>query len=176
MAGKGGKQHNTAAPKKVRAFSAAALAAGLEELPGKNAVEGSYRAQIVSSTGCKFTGSVDVDAHFRATEAQSHRWDYGLGLSTVNGQELVCWVEPHPASSTGEVATMLAKLDWLKKKLDSPAFRHLKAMTYVAGRAGPPFFWLRTVNGECRISAHGKEARLLAKSGLRMPSQLLTLP
>lgn len=176
MAGKGGKQQNPAAPKKVRAFSAAALTAGLAELPGKNAVEGSYRAQIVSSTGWKFTGSVDVDAHFQATEAQSHRWDYGIGLSMANGQELVCWVEPHSASSSRHVEEMLAKLAWLKNKLDTPAFKKLKAMTYVPGRTGHSFYWLRTLSGECRISAHGKEAKLLAKSGLRMPAQHLTLP
>jgi len=132
--------------------------------------------QIATLAGCHFTGSADVDGHFKATEAQSHRWDYAIGISQVNGQELVCWVEPHPASSTGEVSKMLAKLDWLKNKLDTASFKKLRAMTYVSGRTGHPFYWLRTVSGECRITAHGKEAKLLAKNGLRMPTQHLSLP
>jgi hypothetical protein len=176
MAGKGGKKQKQAAPKKLAAFDTAVRAAGLTALSGKDAVEGSYRAQIVAATGWQCSGSVDMDAHFKATEGQSPRWDYGIGISHANGQDLVCWVEPHPASSTGEVTKMLEKLAWLKGKLDTVAFKKLKAMTYVSGRVGHPFYWLRTVNGQCRITAHGKEAKLLAKSGLRMPSQHLIMP
>ena len=176
MATKGGKNQKTPATKKSTAFDLAVQAARLTALSGKEAVEGSYRAQITSANGWKFTGSVDMDAHFKATEGQSNRWDYGIGISQANGQELVCWVEPHPASSTGEVRKMLDKLAWLKEKLDAPAFKKLKAMTHVPGRAGHPFYWLRTLNGECRITAHGKEAKLLAQKGLRMPAQHLTLP
>lgn len=176
MAGKGGKKQRTLVAKKSTAFDLAVQAAGLTALSGKEAVEGSYRAQITSANGWKFTGSADMDAHFKPTEGQSNRWDYGIGISQADGQELVCWVEPHPASSTGEARKMLEKLAWLKEKLDAPAFKKLKAMTYVSGRVGHPFYWLRTLNGECRITAHGKEAKLLAKSGLRLPAQHLILP
>ena len=176
MAGKSNKKQNPPANSRASAFGAAVKAAGLTHLPGKEAIEGAYRSQITTQSAWKFTGSVDVDTHFKATEAQSHRWDYGIGVGQADGQELVCWVEPHPASSTGEVTTMLAKLDWLKKKLDTPAFKKLKAMTYAPGRQGNQFLWLRTINGECRISVHGKEAKLLAKNGLRMPAQHLILP
>jgi hypothetical protein len=176
MAGKGGKKQKSTAPKRSAAFDLAMQAAGLTALPGKDAVEGSYRAQISTANGYSLSGSVDLDGHFKATEPQSSRWDYCIGLVMVGGQELACWVEPHPASSTGEVTKMLEKLAWLKAKLDTAAFKKLKGMTYVPGRAGHPFYWLRTLNGQCRITAHGKEAKLLAKSGLRMPAQHLTLP
>jgi hypothetical protein len=164
------------ATKKPSAFGLAAHATGLSALAGKDAVEGSYRAQIVSAQGWHFTGSADLDTHFKTTEAQAHRWDYGIGIGQANGQELVCWVEPHSASSSRHVGEMLAKLDWLKRKLDTAPFKKLREMTYVPGRTGHPFYWLRTLSGECRITAHGREARLLAKSGLRMPAQHLTLP
>jgi hypothetical protein len=175
MAGKGGKKQTAPAAKKLSAFNTAAKAAGLIALPGKEAVEGSYRAQIVVANGGKFSSSIDLDNHFKAVEPHSNRWDYGVGMSVPNGQELVCWVEPHPASSTREVTKMLDKLAWLKEKLDTNAFKQLKAMTYVSDRVGHPFYWLRTLNGQCRITAHGKEAKLLAKNGLRMPAQQLTL-
>lgn len=176
MAGTGVKRLKRGATQKPSAFGLAAHAAGMSASPGKEAVEGSYRAQIVSAPDWQFTGSVDVDTHFKATEAQAHRWDYGIGIGQANGKELVCWVEPHSASSSRHVGEMLAKLDWLKRKLDTAPFKKLKEMTYVPGRTGHPFYWLRTLSGECRITAHGREARLLAKSGLRMPAQHLTLP
>lgn len=173
MTGTGGKKQKLAAPRKSTGFDSAVQAAGLVALPGKEAVEGVYRAQIAASNGWQFTGSVDMDAHFKSTEAQSHRWDYAIGISQANGQERVCWVEPHSASSPRHVDEMLAKLAWLKKKLDTAAFKKLKAMTDVTSS---PFYWLRTLNGQCRITAHGKEARMLAKSGLRSPAQHLKLP
>lgn len=171
MAAKEGKKQKTSAGKKSTAFDSAVQAAGLTALSGKEAVKGSYRAQITPRNGWKFTGSVDIDDHFTATEGHSNRWDYGIGISQADAQELVCWVEPHPASSTGEVRKMLDKLAWLKEKLDTPDFKKLKAMT-----VGHPFYWLRTLNGECRIPAHSKEAKQLVKNGLRMPAQHLTLP
>jgi hypothetical protein len=176
MAAKGVKKTKTATQKKISGFHSAALDAGLVPQAGKEAVEGSYRAQIQVNKGGAFSGSVDVDGHFRAAEPQSHRWDYGIGVQLSNGQELVCWVEPHPASSTSQISKMLAKLAWLKSKLDTPAFKKLKAMTHAPGHTGTPYYWLRTVSGECRISANSKEARLLALQGLRMPAQHLILP
>lgn len=173
MAGKGGEKQTAPAAKKSSVFNTAAKAAGLIALPGKEAVEGSYRAQIVVANGWQFSGSVDLDNHFNTAEPHSNRWDYGIGMSAPNGQELVCWVEPHSASSPRHVDEMLAKLAWLKSKLDTPTFKKLKAMTDVTGR---PFYWLRTLNGQCRITAHGKGAKLLAKNGLRSPAQHLTLP
>lgn len=176
MAAKGVNKTKTATNKKISGFHSAACDAGLLPQAGKEAVEGSYRAQIQVNKGGAFSGSVDVDGHFRAAEPQSHRWDYGIGVQLPNGQELACWVEPHPASSTGQVSKMLEKLAWLKSKLDTPAFKKLKAMTHASGHTGSSYYWLRTVSGECRISANSKEARLLALQGLRMPAQHLTLP
>ena len=158
------------------AFHVAASAAGLLPLGGKDAVQGSYRAQIVVSKGAQFTGSVDVDGHFSVSESQSHRWDYGLGLALSGGAEIACWVEPHPASSTGSVGTMLKKLEWLKAKLKTPPFRQLNAMTFKQSQGIQRFHWLLTPQGVCRITATSKEARTLAKAGLRMPARQITLP
>jgi len=176
MAAKGVKKSKTAAQRKTSGFQSAVVAAGLSPHVGKEAVEGSYRAQVQVIKGAVFSGSVDVDTHFKATEPQSPRWDYGIGIQLVNGQELVCWVEPHPASSTGQVSKMLEKLAWLKSKLNTPPFKKLKDMTHAPGHTATRYCWLRTVSGECRVWAGSKESRLMALHGLRMPAQHLTLP
>lgn len=176
MSGKLGKAGARGELRKATAFHAAAATAGLTALNGKEAVEGTYRAQITATRGAKFTGSVDVDGHFRALEPGSHRWDYGIGLALSDGAEIACWVEPHPASSTGEARTMLSKLAWLKAKLDSPNFKPLNAMTFKQSQGTQRFHWLLTAEGVCRIAATSKEAKLLAKAGLRMPARQLTLP
>lgn len=178
MAAKGVKKSKTAAQKKTSGFQSAASAAGLSPSVGKTAVTDSkdYSARIEVTKGGRFTESVNLDAHFLVLEPESNRWDYGIGIKLANSQELVCWVEPHPASSTGEVSKMLEKLAWLKSKLNTPAFKKLKHLTEAPGRTASPYCWLRTVSGECRISAGSKESRLMALHGLRMPAQHLTLP
>jgi hypothetical protein len=139
-------------------FQGAACAAGLVPRSGKDAVEGRYRAQIIASKGAQFTGSVDVDGHFSVSEPQEHRWDYGVGLALSGGAEIACWVEPHPASSTGNVGVMLKKLDWLRAKLKTPPFKPLNAMTFKHSQSIPRFYWLLTPQGVCRITATSKEA------------------
>ena len=176
MKSRGKKAARGTGLQETTAFHVAACAAGLLPLGGKDAVEGSYRAQIIVSKGAQFTGSVDVDGHYSVAEPQSHRWDYGLGVALSDGAEIACWVEPHPASSTGSVGTMLKKLDWLKAKLKTPPFRQLNAMTFKQSQGIQRFHWLLTPQGVCRITATSKEARTLAKAGLRMPARQITLP
>lgn len=176
MKSRGKKAARGTGLQEATAFHVAASAAGLLPLGGKDAVEGSYRAQIIVSKGAQFTGSVDVDGHYSVAEPQSHRWDYGLGVALSDGAEIACWVEPHPASSTGSVGTMLKKLDWLKAKLKTPPFRQLNAMTFKQSQGIQRFHWLLTPQGVCRITATSKEARTLAKAGLRMPARQITLP
>jgi hypothetical protein len=176
MKGRGKKTAMGPGLQEATAFQGAASAAGLRPLHGKDAVEGGYRAQIVAGKGARFTGSVDVDGHFSVSEPQGRRWDYGIGLALSDGAEIACWVEPHPASSTGSVGTMLEKLDWLKAKLKTPPFRQLNAMTFKHNQGIQRFHWLLTPQGVCRITATSKEARTLAKAGLRMPARQITLP
>jgi len=174
MAARSTTKPPTVGRKSHHSFQAAALAAGLTPLNGKAAVEGAYRAQIkTSKADTQLTGSVDIDAHFQTAEPQSPRWGYGIGVQMSDGSELVCWVEPHSASSTDEVTRMLAKLDWLKAKLHTKAFEMLNAMKHASGHR---FYWLLKPDGACRISAHSKEARRVAQQGLRMPAKKLSLP
>ncbi|MDP3654864.1 MAG: hypothetical protein Q8R67_24655 [Rhodoferax sp.] len=160
---------------KISEFESAATAAGLKVLPGKSAVKSQYQTGIAVGPGLSFTASVDIDLDCQAAEPQSNRWDYGLGLKTKKGEEFAVWVEPHPASSTGEVAKIFAKLDWLERKLAQPDFKGLNTLTQKSAQADiPRFHWL-AMTGDIRIRAGSREAALLSKRGLRLPSRHLVL-
>jgi hypothetical protein len=152
------------------AFEQAALAAGLSAQAGKDALENRYRAGIEAKANkTRFTGSVDLDDAFRAAEPTANRWDYGLGVQPAGGREFALWVEPHSASSLGEVRTILAKLDWLKAKLGLPAFRPLKALTDECVNQGHrPYHWMATAHVGIRPGS--REAMLLAQRGMTLPS------
>ncbi len=163
------------AANKPAAFEQAALRAGLAVQPGKSAMKSEYRPGVAVRVTHKFVASVDLDAELRAEEPGAHRWDYGLGLADRRGAESAWWVEPHPASSTGEVATMLAKLDWLKFKLNRPEFAELLALTNAARLKGIAFRWL-AMTGDICIRPGSSQARRLALRGLAAPTRHVTLP
>jgi hypothetical protein len=118
---------------------------------------------------------VDLDATFLLSEPEAARWDYGVGMSIVGTElEKAFWIEPHPASSTGEVQRMLNKLAWLKAKLARPEFAALRELTARTGTTGAPvYIWL--YSGANRILPNSREARLLASKGLGLPKRHVTL-
>ena len=165
-----GDKQKAGQQKDTIAFPHAAAAAGLAVAVGKGAVEGRYRGSISARQAkTQFTGSIDTDSAFRATEGQVHRWDYGIGLKKLGKNELAVWLEPHPASSLGEVKVVLAKLDWLKSKLNLPAFKMLKALTDECVKQNTrPYHWM--ASGRVCIRPGSREANMLALAGLDIPS------
>jgi hypothetical protein len=161
---------------KASDFATAAINAGLNVAVGKQAVEGQYRDHIVTTAGNTFTNSVDMDGHFKASEGASPRWDFAVGIKSGTNGESAFWIEPHPANSTGEVNAMLAKLSWLKNKLNTPEFVGLKKLRDAAvAKGADPYRWLAT-DATIRITAGSREARLLAREGLGMPRRKVVLP
>lgn len=157
-------------------FAAAATKAGLKVEVGKQAVEGQYRDRITATVGNTFTHSVDMDGHFKASEGASPRWDFAVGIKSGSNGEAAYWIEPHPANSTGEVHTMIAKLNWLKAKLEAPEFAGLKGLRDAAvAKGADPYRWLAT-DATIRITAGSREARMLALHGLGMPRRTVVLP
>ena len=163
------------AAKKSTAFEAAATKAGLTVQPGKSAVKNEYRSGVAVRAAHKFLASVDLDANLKANEPSAHRWDYGLGLIDSRGNESAWWIEPHPASSTGEVTTMLAKLEWLHGKLKNPEFAGLQTLTNAARLKGIAFRWL-AMSGDICIRPGTSQARRLALRGLAAPTRHVVLP
>lgn len=156
-------------------FEQAAQAASLEPQPGKQAMKSSDRDSVRVAAGAIFSASVDMDTHYRPSEPNARRWDYGLGVQV--GNTLAYWIEPHPASSTGEVQVMLEKLDWLKAKLGSASFDRLLALTEAAREASrsTPFRWVATA-GAIAIRKGSREANRLAAKGLSFPARSIRLP
>ena len=70
----------TAQPKTRSQFDQAASLAGLEVHNGKAAIKGEYRAAISTSPPWAHTESIDLDAHFKESEPNACRWDYGVGI------------------------------------------------------------------------------------------------
>lgn len=152
----------------IKSFIEAAHDAKLDCKDGLDAIEKEYKKHIEPKSA--FTGSVDLDDHFKPTEPQSSRWDYGVGIK-LKGEEYAVWIEPHSAASASEVKTMLKKLSWLKEKLKQPEFKGLKQLT----RNEKSYYWLYPYDGKCRILKGSKEERELARAGLPMPIKKLIL-
>lgn len=152
----------------------AAALAGIETKAGKAAMKAEYRAAVSVASPWRHTESIDLDAHFEKSEPNACRWDYGVGVAQ-GGTELLVWVEPHPASSTGEVKRMAEKVLWLKGKLNLPAFAQLRRLTDATVAAGGrPYRWLHS--GSLQIARGSKEARTLAMAGIDFPARQLRLP
>ena len=166
---------NAAAPS-ISQFERGARTAKLTPQAGKAAVKGQYRTAMAARAGHTFTDSVDIDTDFQVPEPSSVRWDYGLGLITAAGEELAVWVEPHPASGSGEVQKMIDKLAWLRAKLAISEFKELHRLTHMsAGSSANPFRWLAMTGAIC-IRPGSAEARRLALKGLGLPARHLVLP
>lgn len=171
-----GKAKTSKALPSATPFDAAERAAGLAPQPGKQALKSSDREAVQIAAGASLSGSVDLDTHFKPAEPNARRWDYGLGVQTTQ-QALAYWIEPHPASSTGEAKVMLEKLVWLKRKLGSASFDALRKQTGAAREASgeTPFRWVATP-GPIAINKGSREARLIAAKGLAFPVRSLRLP
>lgn len=154
-------------------FKDAAVAAGLAPSNGLQGLRRRDAAGIETGAGARIVASVDIDGHFSTKEPNANRWDYGVGLR-IQDTEAAFWVEPHPASSTGEVAKMLAKLEWLKGKLEIAEWADLKHLTARAQAHGIAFRWLTT--GAIRIRPGSREALMLSKAGLDQPRTRVRLP
>lgn len=149
-------------------FLAAARAAGLTPSVGLQAITRDHKACIVVRKGQNQpTGSIDTDAAYSAIEAQVNRWDYGLGFEH-RVAECAVWVEPHSATSTHEVSTMIRKLQWLKDKLATPEYEQLRLMTEQTGQVGLRKYWWVTT-GRISIRRGTPQEKQLANVGLNYP-------
>jgi hypothetical protein len=133
---------------------------------GLQALPNNYAKRIECANTQQLTGSINVDEALRATEPNSPRWDYGIGLSRKSAESAI-WVEVHPASSTG-VTDMLAKLQWLRNWLRAKA-PALDALTQ------SDYYWVST-DATIAITPNSPQARRLAAAGLRGPKRVLPLP
>lgn len=129
---------------------------------GLQALQREHRKKIVVSDLGKLGGSVDIDAATTVKYPNASRWDYVLDY---DGQ--LYFVEIHSANS-GEISTVLRKLQWLKDWLNehAPELNAKKATL-------KPYHWLQSSN--FNIPKGSSYYRQIAQAGL-MPKAQLVLP
>ena len=129
--------------------------------PGLRALRRAEVGKVVASDGSRLDGSLNIDDAVAQLYPNENRWDYAIGY----GQK-VYFVEIHPAY-TGEVPKMIAKLNWLKLWLKAKAPK-IDALP----KSAPAYHWVQS--GKSAILPHSREAKLLAKYGLK-PKPVLRL-
>lgn len=122
---------------------------------------GKYSQKVVPANLSKCEGSLGIDACTLTIYPTQNRWDYALSYDSK-----VYFVEVHSAE-TGEVSTVLRKLQWLKDWLSqkAPEINKLKA--------DAPYFWIQS--GRFSILKNSAQAKQIAQSGIR-PIPKLSLP
>lgn len=124
--------------------------------PGLQALKTADAAHISCTNPRCLAGSVDVDLTLSAALPNDPRWDYVIGIKQKNAAETVIWIEVHPASSTGEVEKILAKLSWLKNWVSENAS--------ALGRMPREYVWVAT--GRVAFTSGSPQRRRLAAAGI----------
>jgi hypothetical protein len=124
--------------------------------PGLQALKPADSERIECDDTRILSGSADVDAALSHTLPNAPRWDYAVGLRYDQNNDMVIWIEVHPASSTHNLTEVLDKLDWLKEWVTefAPDLRRLTR----------EYVWVAT--GKVTFPATSPERRRLARAGI----------
>ena len=125
--------------------------------PGLQALRPMDRSHIFCGKPRRLSGSIDLDFALSFDLPNATRWDYGIGVRCRQADDNVIWIEVHPASSTGEIKIVLAKLKWLKDWLAENAPELLS----ISGH----YVWIAT--GTVAFPANSPQRRQLAAAGIQ---------
>lgn len=125
--------------------------------PGLQALKRGDAVHITCPQPRNLAGSVDVDSALGEIYPNEPRWDYAIGIKYNMTSDRVIWIEVHPASSTGEVNTVIAKLNWLKCWANDAA-PDLLSLTR-------EYVWVAT--GSVAFSQGSPQRKRLASEGIR---------
>ena len=122
--------------------------------PGLQALNAQDVAHVSKQPTTVLTTGIDIDTALTASQPNAARWDYGVAQKQ-GGQEIVHWIEVHPASGGNSIAQMHSTLAWLKAWLhDKPLAAHPRAVIWVA-------------SGKSAFNARDPKLKALAQAGLR---------
>jgi len=124
---------------------------------------GSYSTKVKLGNTSECSGSVDLDETTKPKYPQDNRWDYIFCY-----KKEVFFIEVHSAN-TGEVSTVLRKLQWLKDWLNTKAPEINKLKCKKIG----PYFWVQS-NG-FHIPAGSPQHRQAVQNGIK-PVACVNLP
>ena len=141
---------------------------------GKRALENRHRELVTCKDSRRLTGSIDLDSALARQPgyANAPRWDYGLGYRpATERQEQAVWIEVHPAT-TGEVAAVLKKLQWLQDWLNDGA----GCLKRITDRTNSDIRFVWLASADVSILRNSPQARRLSQSAIRRPRKRLCLP
>jgi len=125
--------------------------------PGLQALKRADAERITCTKPRDLAGSVDVGSALCKAFPNKPRWDYAVGIKYDLTSDRAIWIEVHPASSTGEVNTVISKLHWLKTWAADAAPNLL--------RLTREYVWIAT--GSVAFSQDSPQRRRLANEGIR---------
>lgn len=129
---------------------------------GLGALSATDRARISVGASIKLAGSVNVDAALKTSQPNAARWDYVVGQKQSN-KECLHWIEVHPASGTGNIGEMDAKLKWLAVWMrTTPLASYPRQIVWIA-------------SGKSAFNSRHPALRSLANRGLRFAGGHLAL-
>lgn len=132
--------------------------------PGLQALSQSNRSHVQAGQSRKLTGSVDLDDTLRSIYPNDPRWDYAIGYQSDAENEIIYWLEIHPATDA-EVRVVLQKLDWLRNWMKEMA----PALCDFTGK----YVWLSS--GKTAFTPSGMHKKKLAQKGLIHAGQRIRL-
>ena len=121
----------------------------------------SHSLKITLEDPLECTGSVDIDTCLTFKYPQSNRWDYCFCYKSE-----AYFVEVH-AAYTGEVSTVLKKLQWLKDWLNNEA----PEINLLRARSKPPFYWIQSNN--FKILPGSSQYRQVIQKGIKPIPKLI---
>jgi hypothetical protein len=128
---------------------------------GLRAFLGTHRSKVQLGKNSDCDGSVDIDTYLTDRYPQANRWDYVFSYKTE-----AFFVEIHSAS-TGEVSTVLKKLQWLKDWLNSNA----NDLNKLRPKKQASIFWIQS-NG-FHILPNSPQMRKVSQAGIKPISKLI---
>lgn len=133
--------------------------------PGLQALKRADREHITCTNPHDLAGSVDMDSALREIYPNEPRWDYAVGIKHDPNTDKAIWIEVHPASSTAEVNTVIAKLHWLKSWA-ADVVPDLLSLTR-------EYIWIAT--GSIAFSQDSPQRKRLASAGIRFAGNRYTI-
>lgn len=114
---------------------------------------GKHSTKVILTNNKDCGGSLDIDACTTKLNPNDNRWDYAFAYN-----EKVYFIEVHTAN-TGEVTTVINKLNWLKTWLleKAPEINQLKAES--------PYYWIQS--GKFNILPTSRQYRRIVAQGIK---------
>lgn len=129
---------------------------------GLGALKATDKSRISKKNSTKLAGSVDIDKALEPLQPNAHRWDYLVGVHE-GGEICIHWIEVHPASSTGSITEVAAKMIWLVNWMKiTPLVNYPRDIVWVA-------------SGKSAFNGRSPELKKLASRGLRFAGSHLAL-